>query len=132
MRSAERILSLLGAETTAHGAKLQVDRAHVDVAFLSGRSQRVWVAEEENHLVLESVAVRQADEVLGRSRLDELILRMNYETDTVGLRRQNGALTTFVKVLKRTLDHEEAIQAIVAVAREADRLEQLTTGRDDE
>ena len=132
MRSADRIHELVGPRAKVHGATVTVDGVHVDVVFTSGRSQRVAIEEDETHVRLESVALGRIDESIGSAHVDELILRTNHATETVGLRRRNGALTAFVKVLRSTLDRDEALHAIVAVAREADRLEQLMTGRDDE
>jgi hypothetical protein len=87
---------------------------------------------DDRHILFESTAVRRINELVAGARIDELILRTNHATETVGLRRKNDALAAFAKVLKRTLDRDEAIHAILAVAREADRLEQLMAGRDEQ
>ena len=132
MQDADHILAIVGPRAEGHGATMTLDRGQANVVFASGRSQRVTIEENETHVLLESIAMRRADEKIGRAQLDDVILRTNHATEAVGVRRKNGALTAFLKLLKHTLDRDEAIHAIVSVAREADRIEMLMTGRDEE
>lgn len=132
MPNASRIRELLGARTRAHGATIEVADTQVQVTFDRGRAQRVNVEEEGAHIILQSVAVRDVRQHLRSVELDERILRTNHATDLAGLRRYKGALVAFAKVLAETLDRDEAIHVILAVAREADRLEEVIVGRDDE
>jgi hypothetical protein len=130
MSAVERIRSLIGKTATPSNVRLRVVDDRIDVKFSSGRSQRVAVTEDATHLLLESVAAPRVEDRVRSAALDELVLRHNHALGIVGLRRRRGALCAFVKVLKETLDPNEALHAIVAVAREADRLEELVTGRD--
>lgn len=132
MRNADHTLTVVGRQAKTHGATIALDQSQAHVAFVSGRSQRVTIWEDETHVLFESIAVRRVEDIIGRAELDDLILRTNHATEAVGLRRKNGALTAFVKLLKRTLDRNEAIHAIVTVAREVDQIELMMTGRDDE
>lgn len=129
MRDANPLLDLIGARARVPGACLEVEGAHVEVTFESKRTQSVMVAEDATHILLESVAVHRIHERLKPAELDELILRSNHAMAAVGLRRKQSALTAFVKLYKASLDGGEAIQAVVAVAREADRVRQLIAGR---
>ncbi len=130
MPDVERIQELLGDGVEYRGAALKVRRRVVDVTLPSARRQRVECREDTTHVLLESIAARDADTTFGRAEIDELILRTNHAQEAVGLRRRDGALVVFLKVLKTTLDRNEAVHAILAVAREADRIEQAVTGRD--
>lgn len=132
MRSASRVRALLGARARAHGASLEVADSFVFVAFDHGRTQKVTIEEDDTHVLIQSVAVKNVGQYLVSAALDERILRTNHATDVAGVRRRRGALVAFAKLLADTLDRDEAIHAILAVAREADRLEGVIVGRDDE
>ena len=132
MQNDKRILELVGARATRHGATVLLSQHHADVRLSSGRMQRVHFDEDDTHVLFESVAVRRVAKELGAPFLEALILQTNYETRAAGFRRVDGNLVAFAKLLKETLDRGEAIEAILEVAREADRIEQVVTGRDDE
>lgn len=131
MRAASKVQELLGDSQKIRGATVRSASNGMVVEFDSRRSHLVACEESTTHVLLESIAVRQVQGWIKQKQLNELILRSNHALPLVGLRRKGEALTVFAKLLKSRLDRDEAVYAIVAVAREADRLEYLLTGKDE-
>ena len=128
-----RIRDLLGGRHLSHGdLRIDWEPTRVTVTFSNGRAQRIRYREDGDQLVLETTVARPgvvSDAGLGRLAQELLLRNRETEVVTFGLGARDR-LEAWVCLHTATLQSEELCHYLAVLAREADRLEYLLTGRD--
>jgi hypothetical protein len=129
-----QIRTLLGATVTGYsgGITFRWEPSTVTVEFLNGRKQIIEYEVKGEHYVFTSRIVRRSVvDKIGPERLARDILLWNRSTDVVTFRfNKRGGLEGYVEQRAANASPEELLFYLACLAREADRLEFLLTGRD--
>jgi hypothetical protein len=104
----------------------------MEVVFRNGRSHRVQYRHKGDHYTFRAtVATPRVVNEIGYPRLAREVLLRNRVAECVGFRiTPEGRLEALIQQRASTLDREELLYYACQLAREADRLEYLLTGRD--
>jgi hypothetical protein len=128
-----KIRKLLGGKLTRQsGVRLRWEPGAVTVEFANNRRQTVAYCFDEPFYAFSSRIVR-ADvvEQVGRERVAQELLLRNRHIDVVAFRFDaQGGVEAFVEQRAARLQGDELRFYLLQLAREADRLEFLLTGRD--
>lgn len=129
-----RIRELLGERRVSlpDGLVVHWSPGLITVSFRNDRQQKIRYAERDARYHFTSrVAPPRAVKKLGLGRVSKELLLRNRVTEVVtfGLGAKNGVEAWIIQ-RAATLQREELLYYVVLLAREADRLEFLLTGRD--
>ncbi len=119
-------------EIGPEGVSFEKQTDGVNVVFVSGRRQLITAERRGDHYVLTSVILgRVRAETIGREELLPLIWQHNRETDVVAFNLDaRGRLVAQIQQVAETLEANELATYLYWLAREADRLEYVLTGKD--
>ena len=129
----DSIRKLLGADEvrTQDGLKLLWSEGRVTIEYRNGRSQEVlYRLIGDQYTFRSTVATARVVAEVGRLRIAREILLRNRVAECVGFRlTRRDRLEAVIQQRASTLHRDELIYYVCQLAREADRLEYLLTGR---
>jgi len=129
-----QIKALLGGTVTRYSGEITFrwELGAVTVEFLNRRKQMIeYISDGEHYVFTSRIVGRGVVEVIGRERLARDILLWNRSTDVVAFRfNKRGGLEGYIEQRAASVSTEELRFYLACLAREADRLEFLLTGRD--
>ncbi len=130
----DNIRNLLGADEvqTHDGLTLLWEEGRVTVEFRNERSHDVtYKLEGDLYTFRSTVATARVVEEVGHTRIAREILLRNRVAECVGFKlTRRDRLEALIQQRASTLHRDELIYYLCQLAREADRLEYLLTGRD--
>ena len=130
----DNIRNLLGADKvqTHDGLTLLWEEGRITVEFRNERSHKVqYRLSGDQYTFRSAVATARVVDEVGHTRVAREILLRNRVAECVGFRlTPRGRLEALVRQRASTLHRDELIYYVCQLAREADRLEYLLTGRD--
>jgi hypothetical protein len=130
-----QIRSLLGGAVTRYpgGLTFRWEPGSVTAEFPNGRKQVIkYRTEGDQYIFTSRIVTRGVVDRVGRELIARDILMWNRSTDVVTFRlNERGGLEGYIEQRVASASTEEVRFYLACLAREADRLESLITGRDD-